>query len=66
MFFEFVEVVDEFRVFLGPFVYLIVFPEDCFFVGFVDLEKGFFQVNDLLGHFIDVFIILFGDFESGG
>ena len=66
LFFEFVEVVDEFGVFLGPFVDLIVFPEDGFFVGLVDLEEGFFKVNDLLGHFIDVFIILFGDFESGG
>ena len=66
LFFEFVEVVDEFCIFFGPFVDLIVFPEDGFFVGFVDLEEGFFEVNNLLGYFIDVFIILLCDFEPGG
>lgn len=65
MFFELIEVVDKFGIFLGSFVDLIIFPEDGFLVGLIDLEQGFLKMDDLFGDLINVFVVLLEDFGSG-
>jgi hypothetical protein len=64
LFFQFIQVVDKFGIFLGSFVDLINFPEDGFLVGLVDLEQGFLKMDYLFGDLIDVFIVLLKDFGS--